>query len=97
MNAYVELLSLSQPPPKEKCHGPIDGYILTQKRIAYGGKQLDEAAKDTLANGGQEIVRIQDLKPSSTYSIRVTAYNLLNGKKLSSNETRITIKTLSES
>ena len=57
---------------------------------------VGEDAKDVVMIG-EEIVRIDDLKPWSTYRIQVVAYNLLNGRKLKSKEARTTITTLGQS
>lgn len=83
-----------KPPAKEKRNGPINGYILTWKRVAYGEERIEKNAKRVVITG-KEIARIDGLKPWSVYSIHVTAYNLLNKRKLESNGTTINIKTLS--
>lgn len=77
-------------------NGPIDGYVLSYRRTARGGKRVNENSRDIVV-AGRDIIRVDGLAMLSTYEVNITAYNLLMGKRLVSRAKQIIISTVNKS
>ena len=83
------------PIPKE-ANGPIAGFVISYERIKSGDVILSEngLASQRVVSRQHQAYRLDQLKPWSTYKVKIASFNLLSGERLySKSNEELTIDT----